>query len=253
MGPFQLLLETPSVDQTDPLLVQAKSKGSWKHTGIAPKLSWSRYVSIHLWSVKQCHLSLDICGSVDVPLATCVGSVGPLTSGMSPLQHIPAKSSPLTPHWAEYFRDSLNGMANESQWPAEPEKVGPVPWEAEVVDGHACANTQRRPGFLLRCRLKWSHKTDFIVHHYTEVTWASLRLKSPATRHFVQQFDQGKGNINAPFSLAISDEIPSQMPCDAEKVSMSWRHHVSLHPSRIVNGRNSIMFQKFLIYHPCNR
>ena len=67
------------------------------------------------------------------------------------------------------------------------------------------------------------------LHHY-DVTWASWRHISAAYRLFVQQLTAempSKLRIPGPVRGGYSGDrwFPSQRASNAEKVSMSWRHH----------------------------
>ena len=74
------------------------------------------------------------------------------------------------------------------------------------------------------------------LYHYGDVIWASWRLKPQAIRQFIQQFAQDfiKENFKAVLlalcegNPPVTGGFPSQRTCDAEEVSISWRHHVEV-------------------------
>ena len=60
------------------------------------------------------------------------------------------------------------------------------------------------------------------------LSWARLRLKSPASRLFTQAFIQAqiKENIKAPRHWPLLSEFPAQRASSAENVPLWWRLHV---------------------------
>ena len=88
---------------------------------------------------------------------------------------------------------------------------------------------------------KWGTGSSIAFHSVTsDITmtswWARWRLKSPASRLFIQPFiqTQTKENTKTPRHRPLCGEftgdrwIPAQRASNAENVSIRWRHHVNL-------------------------
>ena len=117
-----------------------------------------------------------------------------------------------------------------------------------IIDGETrCVGQQCYDGHVLSAvSLACERETP----HYNDVTWASWRLKSPATRFFVQQLVQlTTNNIKAPHHWSFLRKstgnglIPSQRASDTENVThpcpgvfMLIMYSDMLHPSKHAHG-----------------
>ena len=83
--------------------------------------------------------------------------------------------------------------------------------------------------------ISWRHHVismkETITTHYSNVTWASRCLKSPANLLFVQQMVQAYTKTSSDLLVIgvgnppVTDGFPSQRASTAENVSMPWRCH----------------------------
>ena len=86
--------------------------------------------------------------------------------------------------------------------------------------------------------ISWRHRVismkETITTRYSNVTWASRCLKSPANLLFVQQMVQADTKTSSDLLVIcvgnppVTDGFPSQRASTAESVSMSWRCHSSV-------------------------
>ena len=81
----------------------------------------------------------------------------------------------------------------------------------------------------------WRSAHVIMVFHYSDVTWASQRLRSSATRMFIQQFriTLKKNQRSTLLALCegnppVTGGFPSQWTSNAESVSISSRYHMKM-------------------------
>ena len=84
------------------------------------------------------------------------------------------------------------------------------------------ACTMSRRGYVIWCsnmgfRLDM-RKDKSPLWPYSDITWATMSIKSPATRLLVQQFTQQQKTTNLPTTVTLWEEPP-----------VLWRHHGVLH------------------------
>ena len=99
---------------------------------------------------------------------------------------------------------------------------------------------------LRMAALLWEHLLHKDIYQYSDLTWSSCRLKSPANRMFAQQIFQGgynKESTIAHFWLYVNgihrwwvDSLKKGNE-SRKRSSMSWRHH-TVWWSQFHHGRN---------------
>ena len=122
-----------------------------------------------------------------------------------------------SPHYRPFIRENL--------WLADFPHKGPVMRNFDVFFALGMSK-QMKNGDWDAMKPMWQY--------YNDVIWARWRLKSPASRLFTQPFIQGADQIKYHRSVSLAFErgiqrwqvnSPHKRACNAEKVSIWWRHH----------------------------
>ena len=134
--------------------------------------------------------------------------------------------------WLEYI--SIKSQQNTIEWKPCAFFVGTVMSITILIPFVEYIQIHIPTVFVVFC-IRNDRLTNILLgYHYSDVMWTRWRLKSPASRLFVQPFVQAqiKENIKAPRHWLCEENppvtigFPSQRDSNAENISIWWRHHI---------------------------